>query len=271
MTIWACVGIVLLFEAVPGAIGRLFGIVTPEGLAAVVPALRIYALSLPLFGINVTLQNFFQTTKREKLASLIATLNGFACVIGFALLLSPLGGSAIWFAFLLSEAATLAIVMLSSARIRRREGVSGFLLLKEESVSGAQWDTTIPATEAAAVGLSEGVIRFCRDNGADAGGANRMGVAVEEMAANIARYGNRQGSGSIDVLIRCTDDELIVRLRDDGTPFDPTSFRASDEDAANFAVGGIEVVKRLASGVSYARTLGFNTTIVTVPRASLAR
>lgn len=66
------------------------------------------------------------------------------------------------------------------------------------------------------------------------------------------------------MLVRCTHDELILRLRDDGLPFDPANVPLQEE--ADFAVGGIEMVRRLAKSITYTRQLGFNTTIITVPR-----
>jgi len=69
----------------------------------------------------------------------------------------------------------------------------------------------------------------------------------------------------IDVLVRITEQELILRLRDDGIPFNPTEYHGQE----GFAVGGIEVVRRLAKEIAYSRQLGFNVTIITVLRAVL--
>lgn len=268
----ACLAMLLLFEVAPGTVAGLFGIKSAEGLAVVIPALRLYALSLPLFGVNFMMQNFYQTTGRARFASLIATLNGFVCVILFALALSRFGGAWIWLAFLLSEAVTLAVVFFNARRIAKRERADGPLLLARIA-NGPEFDATIPATEEKAVGLSEAVIRFCRENGIGAAGANRVGLAVEEMAVNTARYGHpgmnggRSEQGCIDVLVRFSEDNIIVRLRDDGLAFDPAAYRPPDETRAD--LGGIDVLKRLAVGISYARQLGFNATIVTVPRGSL--
>jgi anti-sigma regulatory factor (Ser/Thr protein kinase) len=257
--ITACVAVMALFLVIPGQMAQLFGINSAEGLAVAIPALRMYALCLPIYGLNLVLQSFFQTTGRAKLASLMAILNGFVFVVLFAGIFARVNGYYIWLAFALAELATLLVVMGRSVRIRKKEKVSGMLLLRENDEDGIFADLSIPATVEAAVGLSEQVIKICDDM--------RIGIAVEEMAVNTARYGHKDAKGVIDVLVRVIDEELILRLRDDGTPFNPADYQQQEKEV--FAVGGIEVVRRLAKDISYARQLGFNVTIVTIPRMKL--
>jgi anti-sigma regulatory factor (Ser/Thr protein kinase) len=166
----------------------------------------------------------------------------------------------------LAEAAAFIAAMCVGARIRTKEGAHGMLLLRKEA-QDVRLDLSIPATVEAASGLSEQVIAFCRENGVDELGAMRVGIAVEEMAANTARYGHKRAKGMIDALVRVARQEIILRLRDDGTPFDPTKYKPEEEE--DFAVGGIEVVRRLAKDISYTRQVGFNVTIITVPRVVL--
>jgi anti-sigma regulatory factor (Ser/Thr protein kinase) len=263
----ACVTIMALFLLIPGTVGKLFGIHSPEGIAMVEPALRMYALSLPLYGINVMLQNFYQTTGRVKFAALIVSLNGFVFVTLFALLLAGWNGNFIWLAFFLAELATFLVVLGIGANIRKREGINGMLLLPKKAEDVALLDLSIPATVEAATSISEQIIRFSCENGTDESKAMHMGIAVEEMAVNTALYGHKNKKGVIDVLVRITEQELILRLRDDGIPFDPTEYQPEEKD--EFATGGIEVVRRLSKSVKYARQLGFNVSIITIPRTAL--
>ena len=266
-TIAACAVMMAVLLVFPAAFGRLFGVSSPEGTALVVPALRMYALSLILFSVNTLLQSFYQTTGREKLATLIVVLNGFVFVVLFAFILAQWNTYYIWLAFLLSEFATLLVVLGVGLRIRKKEGVTGILLLPKNDGNGISADFSIPATVDAATGLSEQVMRFARENGTDESSAMRISIAVEEMAVNTARYGHKDIKGVMDVLLRITEQELILRLRDDGVPFDPTEYQPSEKET--FAVGGIETVRRLAKEINYSRQLGFNVTIITIPRKHL--
>ena len=263
-----CLLMLSIFLLAPQAVGWLFGIRTAEGVAAMVPALRLYALSLPLYGVTMLLQNFFQTTSRIKLSTAIVVMHIFLFVVLFALPLSQAdGGSLIWLAYLFAEIATLLVVWAVSRRVRQKEGVNGILLLPDEQDTAAM-DLSVPATLQAASGLSQQVIDFCKRQGADEKSATRLGVAAEEMVANTAKYGHAGKHGVIDVLVRRVGDEFILRLRDDGVPFDPSTYHAEESHA--FATGGIEVVRRLADEVSYSRQLGFNVTIIRVSCRQLA-
>ena len=262
-----CVAIMIVFLLVPGKVGELFGVTSPEGLAIVEPALRMYALSLPLYGVNILLQNFYQTTGRVKLASFFVFLNGFGFITLFALLFSGWNADLIWMAFFFAEFATLLAVFAVGAHTRKKEGTTGILLLPKKEEDGVLLDLSIPATVEAATGISEQIICFCREHGASESGAMRMGIAVEEMAVNTALYGHKKKNGVIDMLVRITDQELILRLRDDGIPFDPTEYQPEEEHT--FVTGGIGMVKRLSKDITYVRQLGFNVSIITISRAAL--
>ena len=262
----ATTALMTLFLVMPGQVGRLFGIVSAEGIAVATPALRMYALSLPVYGCNLLLQSFFQITGRAKLASLMTTLNGFVFVVMFATLIAGLNGEFIWLAFLLAELATLLVVLGLSVRIRKKEDANGMLLLRGECGDGIAADFSIPATVEASAGLSGQVVRFCRENGVDESGAARIGVAIEEMAVNTSLYGHKNKKGVIDVFVRIMEQELILRLRDNGVPFNPAHYRSSENE--EFTIEGIELVRRLAKNIVYTRQLGFNVTIITVLRNS---
>jgi anti-sigma regulatory factor (Ser/Thr protein kinase) len=158
-------------------------------------------------------------------------------------------------------------MLVLGARTRKKENATGILLLNTDDGDSVAADFSIPATVNAAANLSEQVIQFCRSNGTDESSAMRIGIAVEEMAVNIARYGHKKIAGVIDIMVRITKDELLLRIRDDGVYFDPTEYHDSEEE---FAVGGIEVVRRLAKDIKYTPQLGFNVTIISVPRIDLS-
>lgn len=261
----ACAALMTFFLITPQTVGLWFGITSQDGLAVLVPALRLFAVYLPFSAFNTVLQNFYTTTGREKIASYIAMLDGFIFVSGFALLFSMISSTLLWLCYACSGAATAAFIFIMGAWIKRKEQVSGLLLLREENELGTIWDITINATAKEATGLSEQVIDFCLKNGVDALTANRIGVAVEEMAINTASVAHKNRTpGAIDILLHITEDRLIIRFRDDGAIFDPAAYCSKEEE--DCVTDGIEVVKKLAASIDYARQLGFNTTLLTFDR-----
>ena len=252
------------FLAWPRLVGGWFGIVSPQDLDVMVPALRMFALSLPLYSINILLQNFYATTGREKIASFMATLDGLVFVVLFAFILVRVDLRLFWLCYLFSELATLTFALLTGRQLRRKEPLSGILLIKEEE-AGALWEVSIPAEVEAAVGVSEQVIAFGRQNGLPPVLSNRIGIAIEEMAVNTAIHGKTKNKNTrLDIRVRLTDDQVIISLRDNGIPFDPSL--APKQEESSLAYGGIEIARRIASKFEYSHHLGFNATVLAFDR-----
>ena len=252
------------FLAWPRLVGGWFGIVSPQDLDVMVPALRMFALSLPLYSINILLQNFYATTGREKIASFMATLDGLVFVVLFAFILVRVDLRLFWLCYLFSELATLTFALLTGRQLRRKEPLSGILLIKEEE-AGALWEVSIPAEVEAAVGVSEQVIAFGRQNGLPPVLSNRIGIAIEEMAVNTAIHGKAKNRNTrLDIRVRLTDDQVIISLRDNGIPFDPSL--APKQEESSLAYGGIEIARRIASKFEYSHHLGFNATVLAFDR-----
>lgn len=256
----------VFFLAWPQGVVGWFGIVAPLDLAVAVPALRFFALSLPFYSINILLQNFYASTGREKIASFMAALEGFGFVVFFALILVRIDMQLFWLSYLLSELASLAFAYLAGCLLRRKEELSGLLLLGEEE-AGALWEVTIPAEVEAAVGVSDQVMTFGRQSGLPASLSNRMGLAMEEMAVNTAIHGKAKNKDTLmDIRVRLTDRQVIMTLRDNGIPFDPSMVPKQEE--SSLAYGGIELARRMASKFEYSQQLGFNLTFLVFDRPS---
>ena len=90
-----------------------------------------------------------------------------------------------------------------------------------------------------------------------------MHVALDEVLSNIVKYAFADAAAhDIRVRLKVTEGRLEAEVEDDGRPFDPLQARAKDRNGplAQRKPGGlgIEVVKRLMSHLSYARTDGRN-------------
>ncbi len=53
-------------------------------------------------------------------------------------------------------------------------------------------------------------------------------IAVDEVVTNIVRHGYRRRGGPVEVEIERTDDDILVRVRDEAPPFDPTTWPTPD-------------------------------------------
>jgi len=120
--------------------------------------------------------------------------------------------------------------------------------------------------------LAPRVVAFLRDQGMTPRTAYAARVAVEELVVNAIRYAfdPPPGSHAIDMDIRVGSDALVVRVQDDGRPFDPRTApapRIADALAEGAAGGwGIQLVKALADELTYRRSEGRNVVEVTIAR-----
>lgn len=264
----ACTALVAFFMLFPQAMAGVFGLDSAQGLALLVPALRLFALYIPLYAAVITLQNLYNTTGREKLASSIALLDGFVFVCAFALLLTRISPKLLWLCYACGSAVTLLSILALGVRIRRREKVRGLLLLREDAALRQLWDISIDGTREQAAGLSEKVLRACTAHGIEARLANHIGIAVEEMALAAAHYAHADRPGTIDVMILESGEALLFRFRDDGAPFDPVAFVPDASDG--LLTDGIALMRAMADEVSYSHQLGFNTTVLRFDRPKQA-
>jgi len=86
---------------------------------------------------------------------------------------------------------------------------------------------------------------------------DRLRLAVEEGAVNVCRYAYRNGEGEIEISVNEEHGLVVVRLADEGTPFNPLSV-AEPDVARSIREGkagglGIHLMKSMADGVAYRR------------------
>ena len=95
-------------------------------------------------------------------------------------------------------------------------------------------------------------------NGIEESRANRIAVAVEEMAANCAERmeGKNEVCRHRHQNFWPIKKETIISVRDNGDEFDPLN------DDKEFEMSPLTVVKAISDKVEYSRALGFNRTII---------
>ena len=110
------------------------------------------------------------------------------------------------------------------------------------------------------VAFRDKLMLFCADNHIAEREAKILGLAVEELAVNIVQYGYRDGSKNfIDISFTVQDDKYILRIRDDGIPFNPLEYQGQEQQVT---LGGIPLLKKLISDLQYTRVLNMNNTVV---------
>lgn len=254
-----------VFLAAPQLISKLYGFSIPELEPLYLQCLRIFSLSFAFYAVNSIIQNYYRTIGQAGIATLDTLLEMFVIKIPLALSAMILFGvRGIFASMIVSEIAAILIVTVTRVALQKKGKVPqrGFAAIPDTG-GDVFYDVTVTGTADDAVGISEKLIEYCLSQGIDKNKANTVGIAAEELTVNIGKYGYKNIKRSyIDICLVKDEDLLILRLRDDGIPFDPLEYKRDEADKYN--LGGIELIKRMADKMEYTRVLNMNNTIVEI-------
>ena len=255
--------LLVIFFAVPGVIAGLFGITEGDMLALCETALRIFACSFPFYVYNKFLMSYYQTILQPGLSTVVTVLQGFVVIVPLTLAgIFFWGLPGVCLMAVASEA--LTILLASLWRMLGQRGgkfAAGGVYMLPQIVGETFLDCSLENNLEEVIAFREKLFAFCADNHITDRDANILGLAVEEIAANIVQYGYRSGQKNyMDISFTIQDDKYMLRIRDDGVPFNPMEYRQQEEEEV--MVGGIALIKKLASNFQYMRVLNMNNTVI---------
>ncbi|MBP3793131.1 MAG: ATP-binding protein [Ruminococcus sp.] len=242
----------------PAQLASLYGFTDPDAIKVFNVTFRLLSINIPVLAVLYVMRSFFQATKQKGLANLLVVLDGFLTIVPLMYWFSKYNIYWLWAAFPISKVLTLAIVaavMLATQKARNKKGILGL-----DEPQGIAYDFSIKNEIDQAIKASEEAMSFCEKNNVPENVANLVGVTVEELCHNIAVYASSAAADTVDVCVRILENEVNIRIRDSGSEFDPTDYI----DNSGRQITGLELVRKLSSGINYNRILGFNVTNVTV-------
>ncbi len=251
--------VIMLFLCVsPEPVIKFFGITSPDDIALTVPALRLNAISFPGMAFSFLLLYYYMATQKRAISTAISFVNGIAVIIPSALILSKFFGiTGVWLSLVVSQVGTLIVVYFIDLAEKKKSGgkYKNFYLL-EETDDNELLSLSFKGTRENAAGVSLYLSSFLAKNGIEEHRANRIAVAVEEMAADCAqRMNGKKKDADIDIRIFSDSDGTIISVRDNGEEFNPL-------DGDNLEPSPLSVVKAISKNVEYSRVIGFNRTII---------
>lgn len=256
--------LLMVFLMFPQVIAGLFGIAEGEMLALCRTALRIYACSFPFYVYNKFLMSYYQTILQPGLSTVITVQQGFGVVVPLTLVgIFWMGLPGVCVAAVVSEVLTIlvsALYRMGGQRAGRFPGGGRYMLpdIAEETCL----DFSIENHLEDVIKLRDALFDFCKENGIGEKDAKMIGLALEEICANVIRYGYRGNDRSfIDISFTIQDGSYLLRVRDDGVPFNPLEYQSEEEDG-KIALGGIALIRKIMSDFQYMRVLNMNNTIM---------
>jgi len=254
------IGLVAFFVIAPQVMGVAFGIRSAEAMELLKPALRMFAFYPPFYSFIMLYQNFYNTTGRRNLATMLVTLDGILFVVPFAMLLSSVQPNFLWLCYAASGACTLIVLQILAHYIRGKEQVQGLMLIRAQNDCIHRFDLTIDATKEAAVLLSQKVLEWEGKKATNEKLLNKIALALEEMVVVSAYYAHPDEKGIIDILIHVTDKDVLIQMRDNGKMFNPMEYIPEENDGC--ITDCIQLAKKMAARMEYSRQLGFNNCVL---------
>lgn len=240
--------IVVAVVIFPGAFCALFGVSGGDLLTSSEEALRLFAPCILLYGINYALMILFQVLGHRSISIAISVLQPLMVMV-IAIFLSDIDGELIWPSFWIGEVVMLALIVIASAVIRRRDSsLQGLLLGRTPEIPtlAVSVKGDLSDIEEAMSAITE----FLESNGTGRSTAQRAALCCEELSMNVSEHGiGRDPDRCMDIVVR-KGAETSVLMRDDGPMFNPMTF---DDDGV-----GLHIAKGMCTDMTYSRALGQN-------------
>ena len=255
--------LLVIFFAVPGAIAGLFGITEGDMFALCETALRIFACSFPFYVYNKFLMSYYQTILQPGLSTVVTVLQGFVVIVPLTLAgIFFWGLTGVCVMAVASEAVTILVASLWRILGQRRgKFAAGGVYMLPQIAGEISLECSLENNLDEVIAFREKLFVFCADNHINDRAAKILGLAVEEIAANIVQYGYRGGQKNyMDISFTIQDGKYMLRIRDDGVPFNPMEYSKQEEETVT--VGGIALIKKMASNFQYMRVLNMNNTVI---------
>ncbi|MGM9938058.1 MAG: MATE family efflux transporter [Candidatus Ornithomonoglobus sp.] len=258
---------VILFVFAPVFVGLYGADSDPSVKSMAVHAVRYYAVSLPLYAINIIFMNYLQGTHNLVFANIVCILDNFAYVVISAVVLGLLTGTdGVWAAFPIGEVLTL-ITMFIIAFVYNHKlpyKTENYLFLnKNFDVPDAQkLECTIDSMEQV-VAVSEQTRAFCKEHHLSERSTYLLSLYIEEMAGNIIRHGFEDNEKNhMDIKLVLKGNNAILRFRDDCKQFNPKQYAEMINSEDPVAHIGIRMVVKSADSIDYVNAMKLNNLII---------
>lgn len=248
----------------PSFFAQLLGVTEEPILSMSVLAIRLFGLGIPIQLINSVLLNYYQCTKKVGMATMICVMQSLVYTLLFAyILIKPMGASGVWLAFLLGEVLTLLTVGLVLLIKNKKFALSlNDLMMLDKSFGGDSKDRleiSIGNSMEEVMTISTGIYKFGANRNLSQETLNTLSLFIEELAGNVVRHAFKPGEMRwLDLTVMDKPEKLIIRIRDNGSPFDPLAYLSNGE-MKGF---GLLIVQKLVESITYRRNMGLNNLII---------
>ena len=255
--------IALLIFALPNVYSFIFGFNDPTYQDRANLMIRIMVFSLIPYELNHFTTSYYPSIEKNAPSYLTVFLKQLILVLPLTLgLLYADGIRGYAIAQILNEGLTVIITYIFVLIYSHKKHIGKGLFMIED-INYLSYDISIDNNIDNASIVSSEIADFCVKNNIDNRNAQMIGLSAEEMISNIIVYGYKNKKQNfIDINLKKIDNTLILRIRDDGMPFDPTKYEMDNDEA--YMTSGIKLVEKITDDMTYMRILNLNNTILKI-------
>ena len=237
----------------------IFGYSDSANMDYVSMLIRVYLIAFIPYSINKFSMNYYPSIEKNLPSLVVVLLRELVIVLPVTLaLLFTNGILGYSIAYVITEAGTVVLTYIFILFWNKKTKTHGIFMF-EEGDHIKTFDTTLENQLENASLISEQLTEFARSNGVAERESQIVGLTAEEIVNNIITYGYKHNQKNyIDVGLKIIDDLLVLRIRDDGLPFDPTKYEFDHDE--NYSTSGIELISKLTDKMNYMRVLSMNNT-----------
>jgi Na+-driven multidrug efflux pump len=263
-------GYVALCNIFAPQLAGLFGMASREALAAAVPAIRIFVLSLVPALVNNILICVYQAENRNFLANVLTVSRLFLWIVIAAPLLSGrIGVSGVWHSFWIAESLCLVSALVLSLFCRRRNKLLSplFLVNREAELTGVYKSFSVKNNLASITESSAGITEFCELNKLGSKLTLAISLAIEEILVLIRSQSLADDEGAtMNVRLLIEENTVILRVRNGGKNSNPIDYAKNSGKTEEAELMGIKMLLALTLKIDYRNTFGVNNTTILLER-----
>jgi MFS family permease len=247
--------------------------ISPDALAAAVPAIRIFAVSLFPALINNILISVYQAENRPLLANILTVSRLFLWIVITAPLLSGrIGVNGVWHSFWIAESlCLLSAAVLSLFYRRRNKHLSPlFLVNREAELTGVYKSFSVQNDPESITQSSAGITEFCGLNKLGSKLTMAISLAIEEILVLIRSQSLADdAAATINVRVLIEENTVILRIRNGGKNINPVDYAGNSGEMGEAEAIGIKMLLALARNIDYRNTFGINNTTILLERQGI--
>ena len=242
-----------------------------ETMALASEAVRLLAITLPLYVPIYSFKSYLMGIGRKKAANIYSVLlECLVHVLAVFAMTSMLGGRGAWFAtpLRLLVMFIMTIVYISVYGVGKSFNEKRLMLSDGFGVGiGKEFSLSLSSREDLINATSE-VMSFCRENGVDEKKKNALIHCLEEAGNNVFNYGfNDDKDHGMDLRILIKDEHIILRIRDDCKKFNPVDYyEMTKNNKELIEQTGLKIMMGMSSVAQYISTVGTNNLILHIKK-----